>query len=348
MPTKEINEIVKAVACSRASDVATQREILQQLTALRGQLGDHLGKEVESCLEIAEELSSFLADGRPPTPEELLTVIAKLVVGVECSIHGELAGATTEQALPEPPPAIPRSSETVLHLSDSEALPPEPALPWDKPTAQPPELVLSLGNSNAPDDSESVTEGEHKINREDVHSLSLSRCERGLGKHAVMNDMALGEILVQLGMVTSTQVEQALDVQRTGGRRLGDALIHLGFIQLSDLQDAINLQGKLRDYAAKAPEAPDQGPSPVVISDWHTSLLGEVLVSTNVITRGELDQARSDQRATGLRIGETLVQNGTCDWTAIRCAIRLQEKIRNEKKVTTLSIGEGGVIRHAS
>lgn len=40
----------------------------------------------------------------------------------------------------------------------------------------------------------------------------------------------LGDLLVEEGIVSEAQLEQALNAQKNTGRRLGDTLISLGFL----------------------------------------------------------------------------------------------------------------------
>lgn len=52
----------------------------------------------------------------------------------------------------------------------------------------------------------------------------------------------LGEILVELGLITQSQLEAALDVQNKTRRKLGAILIELGFINAGQLTEAIEKQ----------------------------------------------------------------------------------------------------------
>ncbi len=45
----------------------------------------------------------------------------------------------------------------------------------------------------------------------------------------------LGDLLVEEGIVSEAQLEQALNAQKNTGRRLGDTLISLGFLSETQL-----------------------------------------------------------------------------------------------------------------
>jgi len=148
-----------------------------------------------------------------------------------------------------------------------------------------------------------------------------------------LNRVRLGQLLVQLGLAESEQIQDALSMQQEEGLRIGEALARLGHLDPHDLRDALGLQNKMRQYANT--QAGGQGPDPnsVKFVEWHESILGEVLLSSGAISKSELDAALAVQRATGMRIGEILVHKGMCDWSTVRSAIRLQEKLRHGGRI---------------
>jgi hypothetical protein len=54
-------------------------------------------------------------------------------------------------------------------------------------------------------------------------------------------------------------------------------------------------------------------------------LLGEVMIKMGIVSRVELDRALEVQGATGMRIGEALVELGTATWDQIQKALQHQE-----------------------
>ena len=52
----------------------------------------------------------------------------------------------------------------------------------------------------------------------------------------------LGDLLVEEGIITEAQVEQALAAQKSTGRKLGDALIELGFLSEQQMLSFLSQQ----------------------------------------------------------------------------------------------------------
>ncbi len=63
----------------------------------------------------------------------------------------------------------------------------------------------------------------------------------------MVSSRKLGEILVQMSLLTSSQVEQALAHQRMTGCRLGDALIQMRLLPKSTVESALRVQGARRN-----------------------------------------------------------------------------------------------------
>lgn len=56
--------------------------------------------------------------------------------------------------------------------------------------------------------------------------------------------MLIGEMLIQKGLITKAQLEQALKVQKQNDqdKKLGEILIDLGFLTIEDFQEILHLQ----------------------------------------------------------------------------------------------------------
>ncbi|AJY77762.1 glycosyltransferase family 2 protein [Paenibacillus beijingensis] len=92
----------------------------------------------------------------------------------------------------------------------------------------------------------------------------------------------MGDILVSQGVISRSQLEAAIASQVRYGGRLGDILIDMGFADSESLQQ----------FASGPP---------------CRSMLGDLLVSANVITQEQLEQALEFQRNSGGRIGDILL-----------------------------------------
>ena len=55
-------------------------------------------------------------------------------------------------------------------------------------------------------------------------------------------DKPLGQILVGRGIITNTQVDQALEVQKREGGLIGDIIVRLGFAKEEDIAQCLSLQ----------------------------------------------------------------------------------------------------------
>lgn len=62
----------------------------------------------------------------------------------------------------------------------------------------------------------------------------------------MVSNRKLGEILVQMSLLTTAQVEQALSHQRMTGCRLGEALIQMRLLPKATVESALRVQGARR------------------------------------------------------------------------------------------------------
>ncbi|MEZ5973804.1 MAG: hypothetical protein R3E96_02860, partial [Planctomycetota bacterium] len=58
----------------------------------------------------------------------------------------------------------------------------------------------------------------------------------------------LGQLLVQSGKISSSQLTRALDLQKINGRRLGEVLIAMEAIGIQTLEEALNRQQVLQSF----------------------------------------------------------------------------------------------------
>jgi hypothetical protein len=118
--------------------------------------------------------------------------------------------------------------------------------------------------------------------RSDV-AFAIRRGYERLEQDAVAQVM-LGRVLLDHGLITPDQLEDALRVQRRAYRRLGDILIERKMMASEDLDAALDRY-----------------------SSTDSGFLGEFLVQENYITLGELQQALQVQKSELPRLGEVLI-----------------------------------------
>lgn len=123
----------------------------------------------------------------------------------------------------------------------------------------------------------------------------------------------LGELLVEDGLVQPAELEFALAVQREKGGLLGEILVSLGFVSTTEIASALGGQhGVLVELAIKRREDRFRVPPPPTPTgdepEWRP--LGRLLVEKGLLTESGLQRALVDQRATGRLLGEIVVSRG--------------------------------------
>ncbi len=135
-----------------------------------------------------------------------------------------------------------------------------------------------------------------------------------------LNDLSIGQFLIQLGFVTQDDIDEALDrVGREGNKRLGEVLCDMGRVTRDDVESAVRLRATLSDSNAAEPvqEAPTNAPP-------TPKRLGEIMIARRLIDRGQLERALKIQKKTGKWLGATLVELGIATWTDVTEALREQ------------------------
>ncbi|MBS1150112.1 MAG: Adenylate cyclase [Myxococcaceae bacterium] len=127
-----------------------------------------------------------------------------------------------------------------------------------------------------------------------------------------MSDVSqrFGDVLVSLGFVTRSQVQEALALQHLTGHRVGEALLSLGYITRAQLQRALS-----HALSAGNRVALDRPP------------LGEILVGLKYLEEPVLSSALEEQRQDGRRLGEVLVEQGLVTHQQIYEALGLQQRM---------------------
>jgi hypothetical protein len=111
-----------------------------------------------------------------------------------------------------------------------------------------------------------------------------------------------GEVLVNAGLITPSQLEEALRVQRTlmPNLRLGQILVEQEVITRQQLSETLSRE---------------------IGRSERRHRLGELLVEAGVITADQLESALRFQRRTGLRLGEALLQLDCLTESALKEAL---------------------------
>ena len=131
----------------------------------------------------------------------------------------------------------------------------------------------------------------------------------------------LGEMLLQAGRITHEKLETAIEEQRRTGSKLGRILLRLG-LDIGELDVALEFQQ--RQEATPA---------------FGLLRLGELMVSTGLITREQMAASLSRQRLTGRKLGEDLVATGLVRPHQIAHTLQIQQKLVSAALITALALG---------
>ena len=145
----------------------------------------------------------------------------------------------------------------------------------------------------------------------------------------------LGTLLVDEGLMSATDLEQALGEQRRTGHLLGEIVVNRGYVSGVALARALAKQHGVELRAAAG--APDPRPQAVSLTPveqrrtWRP--LGRLLVEKGFVTAGALEQAlRAQAGRPERRLGELLVERGALSGRGLALALAEQHGVRVERK----------------
>lgn len=124
----------------------------------------------------------------------------------------------------------------------------------------------------------------------------------------------LGHLLLDVGLITWEQLEQALEVQQQTGEQIGKVLVRLGMLDVPVLDDTLQLQ--LQQQIQK-----QSVPAPAAIR------IGDILVAGGHITREQLHESIEHQKNSNKKLGEILVEKGYVKQDHVEHGIRLQQML---------------------
>lgn len=135
-----------------------------------------------------------------------------------------------------------------------------------------------------------------------------------------------GDFLIEQGLVTEGQVQEALALQPLTGSRVGESLLSLGYLTRGQLQRALS-------FAVRKGDA--------VVLDRPP--LGEILVGLRYVTEAQVEQGLASQQKTGKRIGEVLVEQGAIDHKQLYESLGLQARMSPSTEPAGAAANENAV-----
>jgi hypothetical protein len=141
----------------------------------------------------------------------------------------------------------------------------------------------------------------------------------------------VGELLQAAERITAEQLQQALDEQRRGERKLGDILVE-GKLLTPDERDTL-LEFQRRQTGTGPPA--------------DKLYLGRILVATGQITQHQLAAGLNWQTEHGGRLGEALVATGQATPAQVTHGLTLQRKLIVAALVAALSLASAPAVREA-
>lgn len=139
-------------------------------------------------------------------------------------------------------------------------------------------------------------------------------------KLAVGERQLLGQLLVQSGHISSEQLDLAVAEHNRTGELLGDVFTRFGYLTQQQLNGLLSFQ-QHQDSTHVSPLR-----------------LGELLVSTGRIDRGQLDDALLRQKNSDKNIGEILLEAGYATPACIEHCVGLQKALTTTVLATILAL----------
>ena len=133
----------------------------------------------------------------------------------------------------------------------------------------------------------------------------------------------LGELLIERGLISPVELEDALGVQKQEGGRLGEILFERGCVSALDLRDALAEQHGL-DLRVERPPTGRIQPTPAERLRGSVPL-GKLLVRRGHITHEQLDAALAEQSQSGERLGQILIASGAVSAFVLAAALAEQQ-----------------------
>ena len=159
-----------------------------------------------------------------------------------------------------------------------------------------------------------------------------------------VQQVRIGDLLMQAGILTSEYINKALDNFEKRGLPIGKVLVASGYLTEQQLRTALDVQSMVNDgllplnVAAAVLQIAHQSKVPLVEAfqqsgyvqpeDQQTNKLGQLLVGADIVSNKEVDEALQTNIRTGLPLGHILCFRGAVSQALVYTALLAQNLIR--------------------
>jgi len=166
----------------------------------------------------------------------------------------------------------------------------------------------------------------------------------------------IGELLIAVGVLTTGDLTEAIQISKRMGVPIGRVLVMSGCVTEPNLQEALELQSLIRDGLVDL----DTGVKALALvftqkldikaalktfnwtpsADGAGNKLGDLLVDSSMVTKGQLERALESSFQSGMPLGGTLVLQGVLSPQLLPAVLHTQEAIRDGKMTRDDAVGE--------
>jgi len=132
-------------------------------------------------------------------------------------------------------------------------------------------------------------------------------------------DKLIGQVILESGVITEAQLDEALKHQKEWGGKIGEILIEMGYLTEERLTEYLNLQISVNSSANWLRKI-----------DKNEYLLGEIMLASEIITSDQLEMALKVQQEKGGKIGQILMKMGYLSESALQDCLQRQRISRKE------------------
>lgn len=165
-----------------------------------------------------------------------------------------------------------------------------------------------------------------------------------MNKQVDATSIKIGEMLIEVGVLTSGDLTEAIQISRRMGVPIGRVLVMSGCVTDDRLQQTLELQSLIRDGMVDMETAHEalklifqkkmSTKEALAALNWRpkqdqqSNKLGDLLVDSTIITKSQLERALEASFQSGMPLGGTLVLQGILSPMLLPTVLHIQESVR--------------------